>query len=170
MMAMKAAIVDAEDEVAVDSAVAKEEWTVRKPKMAIEAIQVDTASVAVTLNNARTMEASILAAKDSDNVVMTAIATMVVDVEVVVVEEEVLEVLDPETMTVDIRITVVHAMMAAIAEVVMVTKEEVEEVAAVVVAASTRAVAVVVASIRVVVAVEATMVVISSEYPSTELR
>ena len=163
MMAMKAAIVDAEDEVAVDSAVAKEEWTVRKPKMAIEDIQVDTASVAVTLNNARTMEASILAAKDSDNVVTTAIATMVVDVEVVVVEEEVLEVLDPETMTVDIRITVVHAMMAAIAEVVMVTKEEVEEVVAVVVAASIRAVAVVVVSIRVVVAVEATMVVISSE-------
>ena len=169
MMAMKAAIVDAEDEVAVDSAVAKEEWTVRKPKMAIEAIQVDTASVAVTLNNARTMEASILAAKDNDNVVTTAIATMVVDVEVVV-EEEVLEVLDPETMTVDIRITVVHAMMAAIAEVVMVTKEEVEEVAAVVVAASTRAVAVVVASIRAVVAVEATMVVISSESPLPELR
>ena len=169
MMAMKAAIVDAEDEVAVDSAVAKEEWTVRKPKMAIEAIQVDTASVAVTLNNARTMEASILAAKDSDNVVMTAIATMVVDVEVVV-EEEVLEVLDPETMTVDITITVVHATMAAIAEVVMVTIEEVEEVAAVAVAASTRAVAVVVAIIRVVVAVEATMVVISSELPSPELR
>ena len=169
MMAMKAAIVDAEDEVAVDSAVAKEEWTVRKPKMAIEAIQVDTASVAVTLNNARTMEASILAAKDSDNVVTMAIATMVVDVEAVV-EEEVPEVLDPETMTVDIRITVVHETMAAIAEVVMVTKEEVEEVAAVVVAASTRAVAVVVASIRVVVAVEATMVVISSECPSSELR
>ena len=169
MMAMKAAIVDAEDEVAVDSAVAKEEWTVRKPKMAIEAIQVDTASVAVTLNNARTMEASILAAKDSDNVVTMAIATMVVDVEAVV-EEEVPEVLDPETMTVDIRITVVHAMMAAIAEVVMVTKEEVEEVAAVVVAASTRAVAVVVASIRAVVVVAATMVVISSECPSSELR
>ena len=169
MMAMKAAIVDAEDEVAVDSAVAKEEWTVRKPKMAIEAIQVDTASVAVTLNNARTMEASILAAKDSDNVVTMAIATMVVDVEAVV-EEEVPEVLDLETMTVDIRITVVHAMMAAIAEVVMVTKEEVEEVAAVAVAASTRVVAVVVASIRVVVAVEATMVVISSELPSPELR
>ena len=169
MMAMKAAIVDAEDEVAVDSAVAKEEWTVRKPKMAIEAIQVDTASVAVTLNNARTMEASILAAKDSDNVVTTAIATMVVDVEAVV-EEEVLEVLDPETMTVDIRITVVHATMAAIVEVVMVTIEEVEEVAAVAVAASTRVVAVVVASIRVVVAVEATMVVISSELPSPELR
>lgn len=169
MMAMKAAIVDAEDEVVVDSAVAKEEWTVRKPKMAIEAIQVDTASVAVTLNNARTMEASILAAKDSDNVVTMAIATMVVDVEAVV-EEEVPEVLDLETMTVDIRITVVHAMMAAIAEVVMVTKEEVEEVAAVAVAASTRVVAVVVASIRVVVAVEATMVVISSELPSPELR
>ena len=169
MMAMKAAIVDAEDEVVVDSAVAKEEWTVRKPKMAIEAIQVDTASVAVTLNNARTMEASILAAKDSDNVVTMAIATMVVDVEAVV-EEEVPEVLDQETMTVDIRITVVHAMMAAIAEVVMVTKEEVEEVAAVAVAASTRVVAVVVASIRVVVAVEATMVVISSELPSPELR
>ena len=169
MMAMKAAIVDAEDEVAVDSAVAKEEWTVRKPKMAIEAIQVDTASVAVMLNNARTMEASILAAKDSDNVVTMAIATMVVDVEAVV-EEEVPEVLDPETMTVDIRITVVHATMAAIAEVVMVTKEEVEEVVAVAVAASTRAVAVVVASIRVVVAVEATMVVISSESPSPELR
>ena len=169
MMAMKAAIVDAEDEVVVDSAVAKEEWTVRKPKMAIEAIQVDTASVAVTLNNARTTEASILAAKDSDNVVTMAIATMVVDVEAVV-EEEVPEVLDLETMTVDIRITVVHAMMAAIAEVVMVTKEEVEEVAAVAVAASTRVVAVVVASIRVVVAVEATMVVISSELPSPELR
>ena len=166
MMAMKAAIVDAEDEVAVDSAVVKEEWTVRKPKMAIEAIQVDTASVAVMLNNARTMEASILAAKDSDNVVTTAIATMVVDVEAVVEEE----VLDPETMTVDIRITVVHATMAAIAEVVMVTIEEVEEVAAVAVAASTRAVAVVVAIIRVVVAVEATMVAISSESPSPELR
>ena len=62
MMAMKAAIVDAEDEVAVDSAVAKEEWTVRKRRMAIEAIQADMVSVAVTPNNARTMEASIPAA------------------------------------------------------------------------------------------------------------
>lgn len=172
MMAKKAAIVDAEDEVVVDSAVAKEEWTVRKLRTVIGAIQEDTVSVAAMLNNARTTEASTLAAKDNDNVVMmVANVTMVVDVEVVVVEEEVQEALDPDTMTVDIRITEAHATMAATAGVVvMVINVEVVEVAAVVVAASTRAAAVVVASIRAVVAVVATMVVISSELLSPELR
>ena len=166
-MAKKAAIVDAEDVVVEDSAVAiKEEWTVRKRRTAIEAIQADMVSVAVTPNNARTMEASTLAAKDSDNVVMTAIATMAVDVEAVV-EEEVPGVLDPGMMTVDIKITVAHATTAAtnVGVVAMVTTAEVE-VVAVAVAASTIAVAVVVASIKAVEAVAATMAVISSEHLS----
>ena len=169
-MVKKAAIEDAEEEVVVDSAAAKVEWMVKKPRTVIEVIQVDTVNVAAMLKIDRTMEASTPAVKDNDNVGMTAIATMVVDEEVVV-EEEVLEVLDPDTMTVDIRITVAHATMAAnVGVVAMVTTDEVEVVAAEVVAASTRVVAVVVAIIKAVAAVAATMVVTSNELLSSELR
>ena len=168
-MAKKAAIVDEEDEVVVDSAAAI--TTAKKPRTVIEAIQVDTVNVAAMLNNAITMEASILAAKDSDNVETTAAnATMVVDVEAVV-EEVVPVVLDPDMMTVDIRITVVHAtMMAATAGMVMVVNAEEVEAVAEVVAASTRAAAVVVVITKAVVAVEDTRVVICNELVSPKLR